>query len=161
MTPTLPPLEESRMGRVQAEADRTVAVPGVDLIERARHLLATGQLGRGEGHQQIAAPVLQQADIAKMHADADDRARSCGAPEAHPQGAAAARIGPISSGGGRKAGDGGRGPKGDARRISLSGEVQRAIVRLDQLLAHSHGYGGHTVIDTQLLLNTVYAEFHR
>ena len=149
------------MRRVYSEADRAVAMAGVDLIERARQPLATGQLGRGEWYQQIPAPVQQQAHIAKMHADADDRARSFGAPEAHPQGAAAARIGPISPGGGRKAGDGGRGPKGDARRISLSGEVQRAIVRLDQLLAHSHGYGGHTVIDTQLLLNTVYAEFHR
>lgn len=32
---------------------------------------------------------------------------------------------------------------------------------LDQLLAHRHGYGGHTVIDTQFLLNIVYAEFYR
>ena len=51
------------MRHVQAEADRTVAMPGVDLIERARDLLATGQLGRRKGHQQIPAPVPQQANI--------------------------------------------------------------------------------------------------
>lgn len=74
------------MRRVQAEADRAVAMAGVDLIKRAREPFPTGQLGRGEGHQQIPAAVLQQTHIAQMHAEADDRAWSCAAPEAHPQG---------------------------------------------------------------------------
>ena len=80
----LPSLEESRMGRIEAEADCPITMSGIDLIECTGDTFTFGQLGRRQRHEKIPAPVLQQTHIAQMHAETDDRARSCGAPEAHP-----------------------------------------------------------------------------
>lgn len=49
----LPTREESRMRRIEAKPNRTVAEPGIDLIERLRDLLGPCQLGQSEGKKQI------------------------------------------------------------------------------------------------------------
>lgn len=83
----LPSLEESRMGRLEAEADRAITMPGIDLIEGMGDTLTFGQLGRCQRHEKISTPIMQHPHISELHTETNDRARSCAAPKAHPQGA--------------------------------------------------------------------------
>ena len=68
---------------MEAEADCPITMSGIDLIECTGDTFTTCEFCRRQWHEKIAAPLLQQTHIAQMHAEADNRARSCGTPEAH------------------------------------------------------------------------------